>query len=106
MEISIQRKAIPEKADKTLKKNHKGMKEKKKKNGRPGNELRCMNHSEIWQHFIEVLNFPRQSKKRQKNIGEKFTGQVHRGGNDLTFTTWNFMLRQAIKLEDTQFFKK
>ena len=43
MEISIQRKAIPEKADKTLKKNHKGMKEKK--NGRPGNKLRrCMNH--------------------------------------------------------------
>ena len=52
------------------------------------------------------LDFPRQSQKRQKNIGEKFTGQVHRGGNDLTFTTWNFMLRQAIKLEDTQFFKK
>ena len=48
MEISIQRKAIPEKADKTLKKNRQRNEGKKNSNGRPGNKLRRpMNHSKI-----------------------------------------------------------
>lgn len=66
MEISIQRKAMPEKADQTLKKNHKGMKGKKNNsNGRPGNKLRRpKNHSAIWQHLIEVLRFSQSKKER------------------------------------------
>ena len=48
MEISIQRKATPEKADKTLKKNCQRNEGKKNSNGIPGNKLRRpMIHSKI-----------------------------------------------------------